>query len=256
MKLAIYQGPSQEGDIDAALNTIEKTLSCVSSGGADMVVFPELFLPGYNQPDLHKKLAQRKDGLWDDTLSRLALKYHCGITIGWAECEDTNIFNSVSCFDNKGKKLAHYRKIQLFGPTEKETFHAGNSYSTFELNGQKAAVLICYDVEFAHHVYALKELGVDLLLVPTANPLKFNNVPEILVPARAAENGMTIVYANYSGTERGLKYGGGSVIVGPDAQLLAKAGYGETILIADLAAVSEIDKSLFSTQKHDIRRIN
>jgi predicted amidohydrolase len=256
MKLAIYQGPSLEGDVDAALKVIERTLLCVSLGGAHMVVFPELFLPGYNQADLHKTMAQTKNGLWDEILSGFALKYRCGITIGWAEREGGNIFNSVSCFDDQGEKIGHYRKIQLFGPIEKETFQVGSSYSTFELNGYKAAVLICYDVEFSHHVSALKELNVDLLLVPTANPLKFNNVPDILVPARALENGMTIAYANFSGTERGLKYGGSSVIVGPDGQPLAKAGCGQAILIADLTAVSEIDKSLLSTQKQDIRWVN
>ena len=99
---------------------------------------------------------------------------------------------SVSCFNQAGKKLAHYRKIQLFGPTEKETFQAGGAYSTFELNGLKAAILICYDVEFAHHVCSLRDLGVELLLVPTANPIPFTNVSDTLVPARAAENGATV----------------------------------------------------------------
>lgn len=256
MKLAIYQGPSLEGDIDAAFATIENTLACVSLGGADMVVFPELFLPCYNQPELHQSLSQTKDSEWEKQLSDLAKKHHCGLTVGWAERENTLIYNSASCFDHTGKKLAHYRKIQLFGPTEKATFQPGDAYSTFELNGLKAAILICYDVEFAHHVSALKDLGVELLLVPTANPIAFTNVPDTLVPARAAENGMTIAYANYSGTENGLEYGGRSVIVGPDAKILAKAGAGQAILIADLSVVSTIDESLISTQQQDSRQVN
>ena len=96
----------------------------------------------------------------------------------------------------------------------------------------------------------------ELLLVPTANPIAFTNVSDTLVPARAAENGMTIAYANYSGTESGLEYGGRSVIVGPDAQILAKAGAGQTILIADLAIVSRIDESLISTQQQDSRQVS
>ena len=173
-----------------------------------MVVFPELFLPGYNQPELHQSLSQTKDRTWEKRLSDLAKQHCCGLTVGWAEREGDLIYNSASCFDQTGKKVSHYRKIQLFGPTEKATFQPGNAYSTFELNGLKTAILICYDVEFANHVPALKDLGVELLLVPTANPIAFTNVSDTLVPARAAENGMTIAYANYSGTENGLEYGG------------------------------------------------
>jgi len=84
MKLAIYQGPSTEGDIDAALAVVDRYLAASAIAGADMVVFPELFLPGYNQPDLHKTMAQTKDGPWEEQLAALAKTHSCGITIGWA----------------------------------------------------------------------------------------------------------------------------------------------------------------------------
>lgn len=253
MKIAVYQGPSPEGDIERALKVVETSLSSVSAAGAKMIVFPELFLPGYNQPALHKSKAQPQAGLWEENLASLAARYACGLTIGWAERDDEAIFNSVSCFNERGDKVVHYRKIQLFGSAEKSTFQVGDQYQTFSLNGYKAAVLICYDIEFAHHVQALKEEGVELLLVPTANPKAYDNVPEFIVPARAAENGMTIVYANYCGQEDGLAYGGKSLIVGPDAGLLAKAGQGEVLLLADLNVIQTIDQAVLSTQSEDRR---
>jgi len=253
MKVAIYQGASPEGDVDLALKTVERTVSAAVQFGTRMVVFPELFLPGYNQPELHTTIAQTASGPWQTALSDMAKTHQCGITIGWAERDGDAIFNTVSCFDDAGEKVAHYRKIQLFGEIEKATFACGDAYQTFMLNGYRAAVLICYDVEFAHHVTALKAQGVELLLVPTANPKKFNNVPDLIVPARAAENGITIVYANYSGTEAGLAYGGLSLIAGPDGTALAKAGNGEVLLIADLDAVKSIDEKLLSTQIKDKR---
>nr|WP_319948683.1 carbon-nitrogen hydrolase family protein [uncultured Shimia sp.] len=253
MKVAIYQGASPEGDVDLALKTVERSVATASQFGAQMVVFPELFLPGYNQPDLHTTMAQTKSGPWQTALSDIAKTHQCGITIGWAERDGDAVFNSASCFDDTGKKVAHYRKIQLFGRIEKATFAAGDTYQTFMLNGYRAAVLICYDVEFAHHVHALKERGVQLLLVPTANPKAFNNVPDFIVPARAAENDITIAYANYSGNEAGLTYGGLSLIAGPDGAALAKAGLGEVLLIADLDAVGSIDETLLSTQTTDKR---
>jgi len=259
MKLALYQGPSCEGDIELALKVIETTLSAVFVAGVKMLVFPELFLPGYNQSNTTvNAMAQLKTGSWHLALSRLCKQYGCGLTIGWAERDERNgsvIYNSASCFDEHGELLAHYRKIQLFGDVEKSIFDVGNSYITFDLHGYKTSMLICYDVEFAHHVRALKEQGVELLLVPTANPIAYNYVSDFIVPARAGEHNMTIVYANYCGVENGLEYGGNSIIVGPGAVTLAKAGKGETILLTDLSIVKNIDKDLLSTQEEDFREL-
>lgn len=253
MKVAVYQGASPAGDIALALEKVEQSVAAVSQVGTGMIVFPELFLPGYNQPELHTSMAQTKSGPWQTALSTIARSYRCGITIGWAERDGDTIFNSVSCFDETGKKVVHYRKIQLFGSVEKSTFDVGDAYQIFTVSGYRAAILICYDVEFAHHVQALKDKGVELLLVPTANPQKFNNVPDFIVPARAAENGLTIAYANYAGEENGLKYGGLSLIAGPDGAALAKAGTGEVLLVANLDDVKSIDASLLSTQGKDKR---
>lgn len=256
MKIAVYQGPSPEGDVDHAFKAVEMALSAVSAAGAKMIVFPELFFPGYHQPELHESMAQQRAGPWEQALGELANTYRCGIAIGWAERDDSKIYNSASCFDEFGQKTVHYRKIQLFGPLEKSTFDSGDSYQIFNLNGYRAAVLICYDVEFAHHVQVLKEHGVELLLVPTANPKIYDNVPEFIVQARAAEYRMTIAYANYCGNEKGLAYGGKSLIVGPDSVALAKAGQGEVLLIADLDIINTIDDAVLSTQSEDRREVS
>ena len=67
MKLAIYQGPSTEGDIDSALAVVNANVAASATAGASMVVFPELFLPGYNQPCLLYTSPSPRDA----TLSRM-----------------------------------------------------------------------------------------------------------------------------------------------------------------------------------------
>ena len=114
-------------------------------------------------------------------------------------------------------------------------------------------MLICYDVEFSHHVQALQEKGVELILVPTANPIAYKYVTEFSVPARAVENRMTIAYANFCGSEGNITYGGKSLIAGPDGVALASAGLGEVLLLADLSIIKTIDETLLSTQRHDRR---
>lgn len=255
MKLALAQCAPFGPDTEAALTHVATTLRAARAAGAEMVVFPELLLPGYNQPKAHRALAQPQGGAWETSLSRICSETGCGLTAGWAERDGDRIYNAVSCFDGTGRKLAHYRKIQLFGPMEQSVFTFGDQYTVFDLGPHKAALLICYDVEFAHHGHALAAQGVDLLLVPTANARGFEMVPDLLVPARAYETRMTIAYANYCGSDNGLAFGGHSVVAGPDGAPLAKAGMGDSLLIADLSAVTAIDPTLLSTQATDRRDV-
>lgn len=255
MKLAVYQGAPTDGDEAGAFAQIEKCLAAASAMGADLVVFPELFLPGYNRPDLHPVRAQEQGGDWETRLSGICRASDCGMVVGWAERHGQEVYNSASCYDRRGKKLAHYRKVQLFGPMEQSVFCPGAAYTLFNLGGYRAALLICYDVEFAHHVRVLADRGADLILVPTANPAGFENVPDILVPARAFETATTVVYANYHGAEAGLAFGGRSVVVGPDGNVLAKAGQGEALLIVDLGVTRVLDPALLSNQAGDRRDI-
>ncbi len=253
MKLALYQGPSPAGDPDAAFAVIEGKLRASAASGADMVVFPELFLPGYNQPQLHASLAQPQGGPWEVQLASLAKSANCGLTIGWAERDDDHLYNSASAFNAQGQRLAHYRKLQLYGEMERSVFTPGCDYVLFELGGIQTGLLICYDVEFAQHCRAMKERGAELLLVPTANPAGFEHVPDVLLPARALETNITIAYANYCGRDEELSFGGRSLLVGPDGVELARAGHSEALLITDLNGNSDIDPLRTSAQLKDFR---
>ncbi|MTH64008.1 carbon-nitrogen hydrolase family protein [Paracoccus shanxieyensis] len=253
MKLALHQGPSPAGDIDAAFDRIETLLAASARAKADMLLLPELFLPGYNQPEAIRALAQTPDGPWMAQVSRLAREAGCGLTLGWAERQDDAIFNAASSFDANGDLLAHYRKIQLYG-AERDIFQPGAAPPpVFRLAGHRAGLLICYDIEFPQHAAGLAGRGADLLLVPTANPAGFGHVPQVLVPARAHENRLTVAYANLCGDERGLVYDGGSVVSGPDARPIVMAGRDEALMICTLP--DSWDKAVLSAQDRDYRAV-
>ena len=116
----------------------------------------------------------------------------------------------------------------------------------------RAAILICYDIEFDAHVAALAAQGVQAILVPTANMAPFTHVIRHTVPAMAANHGLTIAYANYCGTEGDLTYVGGSLIAGPHGEVVAQAGDHPALLIADIPIP---DPARLSTQAQDLRRL-
>lgn len=255
MKLALWQSPPANGRIDEVFSAICQHLRAAAAAGAKLLVTPELILPGYNRPDLHRDLAQTLDGDWINRLRDMARETGCGLCLGWAERAGEAVYNAVSLIGPDGAVLSHYRKIQLFGAMEQASFARGGDLGpVVTLEGQPVATLICYDIEFPGHAAALAKKGARLILVPTANPAGYEHVQRVLVPARAHENRAVVAYANYVGTEGDVTYGGLSVIAGPDGQPLAMAGaHGEALLIVDLAAVEALAPAAFSDLSGEYR---
>lgn len=251
MRLALWQGTSPAGDLDLALEKAEAALAAAAAIGAAALVLPEVWLPGYNQPDIPAR-ALALDSPPLHRLARMAKAARTALVVGYAERDGDAVYNSAACFGPDGALLANYRKIQLYGPRERASYQPGGAYATFPLGDEIAAILICYDIEFAPHIKALADQGVTAILVPTANMQPFSHVARHTVPAMASNHGVTIVYANYCGTEGDLTYVGLSLIAGPHGEVLAQAGETPALLVADIPAR---DPALLSNQTADLRTL-
>lgn len=251
MRLALWQGTSPASDLAAACAQAEAALSAASALGATALVLPEVWLPGYNQPDIPAK-ALPLDSPILHRLAQAAKAARTALVLGYAERDGTSVYNSAVCFGPDGTVLCNYRKVQLYGPRERATYTPGDRLATFRLGEETVALLICYDVEFAPHVKSLAERGASVILTPTANMAPFTHVVRHTVPAMAANHGVSIVYANYCGIEGDLTYIGGSLIAGPHGEVLAQAGETPALLIADLPPR---DPARLSTQSADLRQL-
>lgn len=251
LRLAVWQGHSPAGDIAKGVAALTQALQAAGAMGAAVLVAPEVWLPGYNQPDI-SKCAIAADAPPVIALQAACRASGCGLIFGFAEAAEGVVWNSALCLSSAGEVVATYRKVQLYGAREKALYHPGTTYVTFDLAGQKAAILICYDIEFAQHVKALADMGVTVICAPTANMAPFTHVIRHTVPAMAANHGVTIAYANYAGIEGDLTYVGGSQIVGPHGEVLAFAGEGPALLVADVPCA---DPARLSTQSDDLRKL-
>ncbi len=238
------------GDDAQADTALQQALMAAGAMGAAVLVAPEVYLPGYNQNDIPARAISRAQA--QSRLAGYCRSAGCGLVVGYAEAAGDTVCNAAIALDARGDPLAHYRKIQLYGPRENALYAPGDAYATFDLLGRNAALLICYDIEFAPHVSALAAMGVTLILVPTANMQPFTHVAAHTVPAMAANYGLSIVYANYCGVEGDLSYVGGSLIAGPHGEILAQAGTHPALLITDLP---DVDPARVSTQHRDLRKV-
>jgi predicted amidohydrolase len=251
MRIAIWQDRSPMGDTEAALERLSSALAAAGAMGAATLVAPEVYLPGYNQPDVAAGAIAR-DGEAVRRMSEACREVGCGLVLGYAERDGDRLCNSALALDAQGREVANYRKIQLYGPRERSLYAPGEAYALFDLQGVRAALLICYDVEFAPHIAELAQRGAQVILVPTANMHPFVHVVRHTVPAMAANHGVVIAYANFCGEEGDLRYTGGSLIAGPHGEILAQAGDTPALLVAELP---DPDPSRLSTQAADLRRL-
>jgi 5-aminopentanamidase len=234
MRIAISQTQSQHGHIEASLAVMRQTAAAALAQGAGLVIFPEMFLTGYNVGEAVFKLAEPVDGPSSQKAAAIARKAGVALLYGYPERDGDTVYNSALLIDHNGRPLANYRKTHLYGGGENRLFARGDSLMVAELEDLKIGILICYDVEFPEAVRALALAGAELIAVPTALIRPFDIVARTLVAARAFENQVYVAYAGMCGSEAGLGYCGLSCIVGPDGQDLARAGTGPALLFADI----------------------
>src|SRR5271156_4054850 len=210
--------------VEANLTKIDQAAKSAAAFGVDLLVTPEMGVTGYAIWDSIPRLAEGRDGPIVRSLRKLSLAYNIAIVAGFPERDREMIYNTAIMAQPDGTQT-FYRKCHLFGPFEKSAFAPSSSHSPIvSVGGMRASMLICYDVEFPEMVRSAVLAGAEILMVPTALPKggSANRVSESMVPSRAFENHVFIVYADLCGEENGTKYQGGSVIVGPDGEDLAR----------------------------------
>jgi predicted amidohydrolase len=253
MKIALYQGAGKPTRVDENLATIERKATSAAEQGADLIIFPELFLSGYNIAKTVQELAEEVDGPANQKAVQIAWEANIAILYGYPERQDTEVYNSALLIDRKGHTRANYRKTHLYGSYEKSCFKPGDSLVIAELEDMNIGILICYDVEFPEAVRALVNAGADFVVVPTALMEGYCRVAEHIVPTRAYESEIFVAYVNRCGIEGDTTYCGRSCLVGPDGREILRAGKTEELLIADIDKKAIAQARETNPLLHDIR---
>lgn len=243
MRIAVMQARAAVGDVDANLATIDARAADAAERSADVLVTPELFVTGYAPKRLHAVDPAQQTRI-ASALAATAARHGIAVLASYPEVATADAsdargtvaqYIAATLFDALGREALHYCKVNLFDDDETHAFAPGtDAPTTVELAGMRVSVIICFDVEYPEMTRAAALAGADVVLVPTALTAGFDDVPDVLVRARALENGIGLAYANHVGVEDGLTFGGGSVIVGPDGDFLAQAGDGAVLLVADI----------------------
>jgi predicted amidohydrolase len=236
--------------VDPARNagTMVRLVREAAAQGATYVQTPEM--TGALQRDRAAMKAALRDESHDvivaaaSTLAgELGIHLHVGSTaIGLA---DGKMANRGFLFGPDGKKITHYDKIHMFdvdldnGESWRESaaYTPGVTARLVNLPFGKLGCAICYDVRFPELFRAQAAAGAQIMSVPAAFTRQTGEAHwEILLRARAIENGMFVIAAAQAGVhEDGRETFGHSMIIDPWGVVLASAGgTGEGIVLADI----------------------
>ncbi|WP_449407247.1 carbon-nitrogen hydrolase family protein [Microbacterium maritypicum] len=223
LTIAGLQHVGVPGDVDANLAIVATAARDAASQGAHLLVTPEMFVTGYN---IGARLAPLATPDLAERVAAIAAETGIAIVAGLPEpVPGGGIANALVLVDREGQELLRYRKTHLFGALDRSLFMAGDTLpGIVDLHGVRLSVLICYDVEFPETVRAAALAGADAVIVPTAQMEPYAHIAERLIPVRAWESQVHVVYVNRVGAEGDLSYVGRSSIASPEGTTLASLG--------------------------------
>jgi 5-aminopentanamidase len=236
LRVAVAQVASVAGDIGANLATVQKYSTKASKEGAQLIVFPEKFLTGYEPRLLKEKgdtaLLKPGDAALE-TLARLSEELSITIIVGAPTLIDGQRMISSIIAGTDGS-IDFYHKQHLFH-SERDWYSPGCEDKSILVGGWKVGLGICYDSGFPEHARRVAAEGCDVYLV-SALFGKTAGRQELAVwmPARALDNTIYVVTANYCGTTGGWEACGGSGVWSPMGECIARAGENDSELLIAL----------------------
>ena len=232
MKISIAQFKSTLGAVDENFSMAATLIEAAKN--SDVILLPELWSTGY-YPTPVENFADIDGVRTIEFLCAAAKKFSVNIIGGSVIVSSGGkIFNRCHIVNRRGEIVAAYDKTHLFSfAHEDDIFSAGDKFVTFEPDGLRCGVAICYDLRFPEFIRKIALAGAEIIFIPAAWSLKRLTPRRILTKARAIENQIFVAFANSSGI---------SEIVNPRGEVVAESKRGEEILSAeiDLSLRSEV----------------
>lgn len=266
----------RSGDKDYNLGTISRFVEEAAARHVQLVVFPEMCIPGYwhvvgmDRPAIAALAERVPDGPSTTALLELSRRHGMVVGAGLLEADGDSLYNSYVVAEPDGSWHVH-RKIHAF---ESAHISAGDQYTVFASTlGCTLGVLICYDNNIVENARMTALLGADILLAPhqtggvaSRSPHAMGTIdlalwearetdPEAIeaefrgekgrgwlmrwLPSRAHDNGMFLVFANGVGPDEGEVRTGNAMLIDCYGRILA-----ETWRARDELVCGELDLSL------------
>jgi predicted amidohydrolase len=245
--VALAQIKPKLGCLDDNMALIEAAIEQGISGGADLVVFPELALTGYFLKDLVPDVAIGLDAPQIERLKLLSRRI--SIAIGLVEVTADYRFFNTALYLEEGELRHVHRKVYLptYGLFDEQRYLArGERFRAFDTRFGRVGMLICEDMWHISAPYILAMDGATTLICLSSSPGRGISESEGLGSAAAWQRltsttamflNCRVFYCNRVGYEDGINFWGGSEVIAPSGEVTRRGSILEEDFV--LAQVDE-----------------
>jgi len=148
MKICVVQTRPVKGDVQSNIANHKRLIDIAVSNGAEIIIFPELSITGY-EPELAKELATDKDDGRFDDFQIISDAKQITIGIGMPIKNDSGICISLILFQPHTARQLYSKK---YLHSDEEPFFVGGQNSIGLIGGEsKTALAICYELSIPKH---------------------------------------------------------------------------------------------------------
>ncbi|MCS6788704.1 MAG: amidohydrolase, partial [Aigarchaeota archaeon] len=251
LRIGLAQVYSRTGDVEFNLKRHLAVLDEARSQGVELLVFPELSLCGYVLRDLAFEVSSP----CKVAISKLReASKGCTVVVGSVDEVRPGILRNTAFVVSDGKMVARVPKFYL--PTyglfeEARYFEPGDplrDVRTISLGKQEFGVLICEDMWHPEPAEALSRMGAELIVCIAASPARgigsgrgrgdriwVRDAWQAILRATAITHTVHLAFANLVGPEDEEYFWGGSMIIGPDGDVLREGKlFDEDLITCDI----------------------
>jgi predicted amidohydrolase len=245
MRVAAVQAAAIPGDVRGNVATAARLTRRAVGLGAELAVFPELFVPAYHPPtlaasDCHDLRADEQGLVADqrlDPLAEAAEAAGAAVLIG-ASVRHPGQRRSISLlFIGSGPTRVVYDKQHLWGSDEPGLFTSappGAGPAVVAFRGWQLGLGVCYDASFPEHARAAALAGAHAYLCPSVFLVGRDHRRDVYFRARALENTMYVVFTNAIAGAGAWQFSGGAAIFDPEGRELGRGpASAEAVICAD-----------------------
>jgi 5-aminopentanamidase len=244
LRLALLQFAPIVGDLEANLERVVDGMRTAAAAGAGLLIAPEMCLTGWALPDgaLRSRLAAETAAIAVPALAEAARVHAITVVAGGPLPVGDGAANCAVALTPAGDRAVH-RKLHLFG-AEASWWSPGRQVEVVAADGHVVGPLICYDGEFCEVPRMLRLAGATVLAVAATNMTPYERDQDVVFAARALENECVVAVCNRVGSECGWRYFGRSLVADARGNLVAQAGHGEELLLAEVPTTGQADPAL------------
>jgi predicted amidohydrolase len=241
MKICMAQTRPVKGDIEKNIDRHKQFIELALANGADMVIFPELSITGY-EPELAKELATTQDDSRFDDFQSLADSRHITIGVGVPTKTPAGICISMVLFQPHKARQTYCKKY--IHADEEAFFVSGQSFTGLLGEQTNIGLAICYEISVPQHSEDAFRSGAEIYIASVVKTASQATAAIETLSDIASKYSMTVFMSNCVGLTGGYACGGRSSIWNRQGSLLGQLDdSSEGIIILDTETRELIEKN-------------